>query len=152
MDHQRRSSPRIPRAKGALLLLLLWFHVLFSQAGSRKTESRRTGRGHQLLSMSPNSGSPMGGTQVTVTLSEEVDIGGLEPYVVRCQFGDKVVPAQSIFAAPESQGTMPELRVLCLAPAGAAKSSVQVRVTLDGHTFLNGPNFAYRAEHQTALS
>lgn len=28
MDHQRRSSPRIPRAKGALLLLLLWFHVL----------------------------------------------------------------------------------------------------------------------------
>jgi len=83
-----------------VLLRLTCFHIV---AG-----------GHQLLSMSPNSGSPMGGTQVTVTLSEEVDIGGLEPYVVRCQFGDKVVPAQSIFAAPESQGTMPELRVLCL--------------------------------------
>jgi len=51
--------------------------------------------------------------QVTVSLSEDVDISTISPYLVRCQFGEKVIPAQSVFAAPESQGLSPVLKILC---------------------------------------
>mmetsp|Transcript_38716 Transcript_38716/g.65182 ORF Transcript_38716/g.65182 Transcript_38716/m.65182 type:complete len:211 (+) Transcript_38716:241-873(+) len=89
------------------------------------------------FSIRPMEGPASGGTQVTISFPQEFPKGQTD---FRCAFGDKVVPVQSFFASPEEKS---EPSLLCQSPAGQARSSATVRVTLDGTKFHTGPHFYY---------
>jgi hypothetical protein len=85
----------------------------------------------QVDNLTPNHGSPSGGTAVIVNGSGFGDTPGLA-----CAFGTSVVKAT--FGSAQ--------QVACVAPAGQPDSSVDVKVTLDGTTFsASSASFRYDA-------
>lgn len=90
-----------------------------------------------VFQIEPKEGPASGGTQVTITVNTQVPDG---PKNIHCAFGEKVVPAQSFFASPDE---VPEPSVLCQTPAGRARSTVTMRLTLDGQKYWPGPKFYY---------
>mmetsp|Transcript_26559 Transcript_26559/g.36682 ORF Transcript_26559/g.36682 Transcript_26559/m.36682 type:complete len:152 (+) Transcript_26559:110-565(+) len=90
-----------------------------------------------LFTIEPSEGPASGGTQVTITFSHDLPNG---PQNFHCAFGEKVVSAQSFFVSPEAAG-MPAL--LCQTPAAQARSTVTVRVSLDGIKYSSGPRFYF---------
>ena len=143
--------------------------LLLSQASGASAASRASSRGGAAaqaamqaqaaasatagdfsFSIEPRQGPSTGGTLVTFSISG----GVFASDTFQCQFGERVVPAQSFFLSParaggigasagdaQSSGGQPS--VLCAAPAGPMRTSVTTRLSLDGRRFASGPRFYY---------
>mmetsp|Transcript_12028 Transcript_12028/g.38075 ORF Transcript_12028/g.38075 Transcript_12028/m.38075 type:complete len:159 (-) Transcript_12028:71-547(-) len=128
------------RAAAALLLALLLAALGGSDAGRNSGgESSKGGIARYSFSIEPREGPSNGGTQVTLTVnSGDIPKGHS---VFFCQFGDKVVPSQSFFSKPGDGPTTPA--ILCQTPAGPMRSSVTVKLSLEGTKFSAGPRYYY---------
>ncbi len=80
------------------------------------------------FTISPAQGGTGGGTQVTLTLSEDFPENPSGAFW--CKFGEKVVPSESYFLAGD--GTT--RNVVCQTPSGPPRN-YPVRVSLDGKNF-----------------
>ncbi|KAK3234897.1 hypothetical protein CYMTET_54873 [Cymbomonas tetramitiformis] len=131
-----------------LTLAIAWDDVFFLGAAEPvlKVESARTPAEQTpkdeikkiTFTIEPREGPASGGTQVTLTVNSEIPVDHFDFF---CAFGDKVTPAQSYFALPDSKHNAPA--VLCTTTAGQPRSSVVMRLSLDGVKYWNGPRYYY---------
>eukprot|EP00241_Pyramimonas_parkeae_P011650 CAMPEP_0114234486 /NCGR_PEP_ID=MMETSP0058-20121206/5735_1 /TAXON_ID=36894 /ORGANISM="Pyramimonas parkeae, CCMP726" /LENGTH=190 /DNA_ID=CAMNT_0001346169 /DNA_START=178 /DNA_END=750 /DNA_ORIENTATION=+ len=136
--------------KTRLVVVTFVGHILSLAIALPQDASSRGGSASRiqrvLFTVDPHEGPASGGTQVTMSISSEMPKGAAK---FHCAFGEKVVPAQSYFASPEA---ISEPSVLCVTPAGQARSSVTVRLTVDGSKYWPGPRFFYHDPVSTVTS